>query len=241
MKLIYIYHSGFLLEGEDFVLVMDYYRDSEEGGQGVVHSLLKNSGKKWYVLVSHRHPDHFNPEILQWKQYIPDIHYIFSRDVRKKLRPEEREGIVFLSKKEVWEDDFMRIKAYGSTDVGVSFYISFQGKTVFHAGDLNNWHWEEEATVREAAGYERDFLRELKEMAAEVSGLDVAFFPVDPRLGKNYMKGAKQFIEHIAVKCLVPMHFWENYTAANALAAYAREKGVRFVALHNPGQCMEVD
>jgi len=98
MKLLYIYHSGFLLEGEDFILVIDYYRDSGEVNQGVVHDLLKNSRKRWYVLVSHRHPDHFNSEILQWSQQVADIHYFFSRDVRKKLRQEERDGIVFLSK-----------------------------------------------------------------------------------------------------------------------------------------------
>ncbi len=240
MKLLYIYHSGFLLEGEDFILVIDYYRDSGEVIQGVVHDLLKNSRKRWYVLVSHRHPDHFNSEILQWSQQVADIHYLFSRDVCKKLRQEERDGIVFLSKQEVWEDDIMRIKAYGSTDIGVSFCISFRGKFVFHAGDLNNWHWQEESTPQESATYERNFLRELQEIAAEVAKVDLAFFPVDPRLGKDYMRGAMQFIDHIAVKCLVPMHFWENYAAANVLGDFVREKGIRFITLNHPGQSIEL-
>ncbi len=28
MKLVYIYHSGFALEGEGFTVIIDYYRDS---------------------------------------------------------------------------------------------------------------------------------------------------------------------------------------------------------------------
>lgn len=241
MKLIYVFHSGFVLEGKEFILVMDYYRDSQEADQGVVHDLLKSSRKEWYVLVSHRHPDHFNPEILQWKQYKPDIHYIFSRDVRKKLRGEERDGIVFLSKKEEWRDNNIRIKAYGSTDVGVSFLIEAEKKVIFHAGDLNNWHWKEESTPQESAGYERDFLRELKEITTDVPKIDLAMFPVDPRLGEDYMRGAIQLIEHMQVKWFVPMHFWEKYDEANAFRKYAGEKGVHFITLDHPGQSVELD
>ena len=46
MKLLYIYHSGFLLEGEDFILVIDYYRDSGEVNQGVVHDLLRSEERR---------------------------------------------------------------------------------------------------------------------------------------------------------------------------------------------------
>lgn len=236
MKLVYVCHSGFILEGEDFVLVIDYCRDSGGESQGVVHDLLKSAPKKWYVLVSHHHADHFNPDVLQWRQEIADIQYVFSGDVRRKLRQEERNGIVFLSKKEEWGDGRIHVRAYGSTDVGVSFFISVRGTTVFHAGDLNNWHWKEESTPQEATGYEQDFLRELEGIATEHPALDLVLFPVDPRLGKDYMRGAIQFINRIAVKCFVPIHFWENYEAANQFGSYAREKGVRFIALHHPGQ-----
>lgn len=241
MRLIYVFHSGFILEGEDFILVIDYCRDSREEKEGVVHDLLTTGGKKWYVLVSHRHADHFNPEILQWKRYVSDIHYIFSRDVRKKLRQEERDGIVFLSKNEKWEDDRVRLKVYGSTDVGVSFYIDVAGKKVFHAGDLNNWHWKDESTLTESEGYEQDFLRELKEISEDILELDLAMFPIDSRLGSDYMRGALQFIEHIRIKWFAPMHFWEKYDEANAFLKYAQEKGIHFIAWHRPGQSMELD
>ena len=31
MELTYIYHSGFALSGDGFTVIMDYYRDSEDG------------------------------------------------------------------------------------------------------------------------------------------------------------------------------------------------------------------
>ncbi len=63
MKLTYVYHSGFILEGKDFTLLIDYYRDTPDE---VVHEKFLNRPGKLYVLASHVHADHFNPEILTW-------------------------------------------------------------------------------------------------------------------------------------------------------------------------------
>ena len=80
MKLIYIYHSCFALVGESFAVIIDYYKDSAQRPLvGVVHDeLLKRPGKL-YVLSSHSHTDHFNPEVLEWKKVHTDIQYVFSR------------------------------------------------------------------------------------------------------------------------------------------------------------------
>ncbi len=61
MRLIYIYHSGFIIESKEFAILIDYYRDTQEF---YVHRhFLKRPGRL-YILSSHAHPDHFNPEIL---------------------------------------------------------------------------------------------------------------------------------------------------------------------------------
>ena len=98
MELTYIYHSGFALSGDGFTVIMDYYRDSEDGQaqsdlnrlmdgtfsnqeagmpEGIVHSELLRRPGKLYVLASHFHPDHFNKEVLQWREQRPDIISIF--------------------------------------------------------------------------------------------------------------------------------------------------------------------
>ena len=82
MKLIYLYHSGFALLGDDFTLIFDYWKDSESDGDGILHrELLKRPGRM-YVFASHAHADHFNPEVLSWRLQRPDIVYLLSQDIQ---------------------------------------------------------------------------------------------------------------------------------------------------------------
>ena len=237
MKLTYVYHSGFILEGKDFTLLIDYYRDTPDE---VVHEKFLNRPGKLYVLASHVHADHFNPEILTWKNKRPDIQYIFSADIRTAYLP-GFSGIVYLRKGEVWHDNLVKIKALGSTDAGISFLIDAGGKRIFHAGDLNNWHWQEESTPEEIAEAETNFLNELEIVAQNADSVDLALFPADPRLGENYAKGALQFTGRIRTRQFAPMHFWEKYDKANAIQAGIEEHGSKFIAIHQPGESIELE
>lgn len=234
MKLTYIYHSCFAIEGEWFTIILDYYK----GAKNLVHDLLLSRPGKFYVLATHFHPDHFNPEILQWKEERPDIIYIFSKDILRHKRA-DKEDALYLKKLDIYEDDTIRVKAYGSTDVGVSFLMEAEGKKIFHAGDLNNWHWNEESDPQEVETAEKAYLGELKIINKDVREVDLAMFPVDPRLGKDYMRGAQQFIDRIRTDVFVPMHFGEAYDAANAFKTYAEAKGDRFISLTHTGQSIE--
>ena len=84
MTLDYIYHSGFAIEAEGVTVIIDYYKDSSETehNRGIVHDYLLQRPGKLYVLATHFHPDHFNREILTWKEARPDIRYIFSKGVK---------------------------------------------------------------------------------------------------------------------------------------------------------------
>lgn len=238
MKLMYVYHSGFIIEGENFALLIDYYRDSGENGDtGIVHECLERWKGKLYVLASHAHADHFNPEILEWRSQRPGIRYILSGDIRKGRMGEE--NVVWLEKGGVWQDEYVEVKAYGSTDAGISFLIEAGGRRIFHAGDLNNWHWKEESTPREVRRSETEFLKAIGELARDVDWLDLVMFPIDPRLGADYMRGAGQFIDRIRVSRFVPMHFWEKYAAAAVFRKYAESRGVKFILPEHPGMCID--
>jgi L-ascorbate metabolism protein UlaG (beta-lactamase superfamily) len=100
------------------------------------------------------------------------------------------------------------IKAYGSTDLGVSFHIEAEGgASIFHAGDLNFWHWADESTAAEVGEAKAAFLRELALIKAGVRRIDVAFFPADPRLRTDYWRGAAMFCEAMRPTYFIPMHF----------------------------------
>lgn len=261
MELIYIYHSGFALLGDGFTVIMDYYRDSADGtareslrrladglpeervpaqSAGILHDEILHRPGKLYVLSSHFHPDHFNKEVLEWRNERAEIVYLFSKDILRRRRA-GKEDAVWLKKGETYEDGTLTVRAFGSTDAGVSFLLEVSGKKIFHAGDLNNWHWKDESEEAEWRGAEKNFLHELDDLRQYTREVDVAMFPVDPRLGKEYMLGAEQFVEKIKTHIFVPMHFEPEFEKANAFRVFAEAHGVHFVTLTHNGQRIKIE
>ena len=195
VKVRYIYHSGFLVETDRYLFVFDYY-------QGKIDSILKESAKPVVVFCSHSHPDHFNPEIFTWQKFKPDIQYVLSDDIQV---PQTVKNSFFLSPYDTLELEDLKVKAYNSTDLGISFLIKTQGIQIFHAGDYNWWHWLD--TPAEMADAEKRFKAELQKLKGGEGKIDIAFFPVDPRLEQNYSSGAENFIREISPRVFIPMHF----------------------------------
>lgn len=234
MKLTFIYNSGFLLETGSANILFDYYRK----GHDIIRRVL-SSPLPLYVLVSHSHPDHFNPDCLGWKSKHKEVHYIFSDELQSVIKGHDKE-IVYLPVGGEYSDSLLTIEAFGSTDIGCSFYLTIGDTTVFHAGDLNNWHWSDESTPEEAIQAERDFLYRLGQLAAAHNTVHLALFPVDARIGSDYARGARQFLEAIHTEVFVPMHFWSAADAAAAFAPEAQERGARFVMLRHTGETAAV-
>ncbi len=220
MRLTYIYHSGFAIETHNFTMIIDYYQDSLGEKKGVVYDRLLLRPYKLYVLCTHGHADHYNSEILEWRRRRSDICYIMSSDI-KNLIKDDSLNINYLAKGESYIDDLIKVDAFGSTDLGVSYKIKTEKKTVFHAGDLNNWHWNEESTPSEIEIAQSAYHEELNHLAEVTPFLDLAMFPVDPRLGKDYMLGAEQFLQKIPTKLFVPMHFDTSYEKAKSIESIA--------------------
>lgn len=238
MKLIYIYHSGFCIQTDKIDIIIDFYKDSKDQ-EGVIYKDILPNGKKKYVLCTHSHLDHYNGEVLNWKREVDDITYIFSQDVFEAGMA-NRNDAIYLDKLDEYSDDYIKVKAYGSTDVGESFYIEVDGVKIFHAGDLNNWHWNEESTPEEIEVAEGDYAKELSILSSEVKKIDIAMFPIDPRLGKDFMKGAEQFIEAIDVDFLAPMHFDENYDKIKSFDNIAKKYDTRYWTITEKGQSIKL-
>lgn len=211
IKIKYLYHSGFIVETDKNLLLFDYY-------QGMAEHLIKASPKSIYIFCSHSHPDHFNPVILEWQKDRPDIQYIFSHDISA---PKEIETINYLNPYESLElGDLIKIKAYSSTDLGVSFLVQVEEIRLFHAGDLNWWYWYNDTTEGMAKA-EKDFKNEVEKIKGE--NIDIAFFPVDPRLKQYYSAGVEYFIQELAPQILVPMHFADSPEISEKLKEKIKE------------------
>lgn len=230
MTITYLYHSGFAIEEDNILIIIDFWQDPA----GVLPALLMHHGPI-YVLATHFHPDHFNRDIFNWATIRPDIQYILSKDILRRHRVTKEEAR-FIVKGDIYQDDNIRIQALGSTDSGISFYIKLSEHTIFHAGDLNNWHWQEISTKAESSQHEKMYLGELKDIMKVLSDVDILFFPIDSRLGKEYMRGAEQFIEKIGVKHFIPMHFTANpIEKAAGFASIAESYGTKFHLLKEAG------
>jgi L-ascorbate metabolism protein UlaG (beta-lactamase superfamily) len=200
IKIQYLYHSGFRVETKKHLFIFDYLQGK-----------LSMGNKNILVFCSHAHPDHFNPRIFEWQRNNPSSKYILSDDIRisddLKVK-EKKENIYFMSPSDEIQIEDVNIKAYGSTDVGVSFLIEWSGIHLFHAGDLNWWHWWRD-TPEGIEKAEQWFKEELAKIKPEP--IDIAFFPVDPRLEHNYCLGADYFLQELTPKILIPMHFGDDF------------------------------
>ena len=201
MIISYLLNSGFLIQDEKILLVFDDYDDPA----GIIDAAYdKGDFDRLYIFVTHAHFDHFGTHI---RAYAPKAtRYIFSSDMKRtkrvKIFPSSK--ITYMKRYTMWEDDLIRVRSYDSTDVGVSFMVRLpNGRRVFHAGDFNWWHWKDD-TPENIALAERSFKRQVKRM----DGLeaDVAFFPIDGRLGDDQEKGAIEFVTRARVQAFVAMH-----------------------------------
>jgi L-ascorbate metabolism protein UlaG (beta-lactamase superfamily) len=141
---------------------------------------------------------------------------------------------------EEYKDDNIKIKAFGSTDAGGSFYIEHNDAKIFHAGDLNNWHWNEEVAKDESFVYENQYICELELLSEEVKEVDIAMFPLDPRLGKDFMRGGEQFIKRVKTHNLLPLHFGDNYKMIQQFEPIAHKAGTKLLKLENRGQSFKL-
>jgi L-ascorbate metabolism protein UlaG (beta-lactamase superfamily) len=85
------------------------------------------------------------------------------------------------------------------------------GKTVYHAGDLNWWHWEGEDPKWNAEMAE-DYKKEIDKLKGIY--IDIAFVPVDPRLGGSLLLGLDHLMRTAGVGLAVPMHYGSLRSAA---------------------------
>ncbi len=187
---------------EKTLLVFDYFKSArdkhiEDGhlSRGDIEAF-----ERVYVFATHFHHDHFNPCIYDWAS--PKVKYLLDSTIKEV--PQEA---VVLSPGGTYSDDTVYVREFGSTDCGGSFYVNIGGISLFHAGDLNDWHWKDDGNARYSRVMTKMFDREMAYLRKHVAHIDYAFFPVDKRMGSDHDAGARKFIDIMKPDVLVPIHF----------------------------------
>lgn len=236
IRIYYLYHSGFAVKIKKHLLVFDYYcHIAQSGGEGLKNGVVSQEDLRdadmVYVFVSHSHGDHYNPVIFDWGKANSNIQYFLSSDIELPSRSLQLHSMAAY---EEYGDGNIAVKTYGSTDLGVSFLVNIDGLKIFHAGDLNCWYWYYESTPQELEEDKDRFLKELDGMKDE--DIDIAFFPVDPRLQEYYYMGGEYFIKDLNPDLFIPMHFGEDYGITQSFAKKVKELPARVATISHRGQ-----
>lgn len=214
MKIYYVFHSCFIVETESSFLLFDYYKNKRDKNQDFdfneLLTTIFQSSKNLYVFSSHSHQDHFNSQVLSWINEKENIHYILSRDIKLHNNAESYKKVISVKQNENVTLNNLNIRTFGSTDEGCSFLINIDEINILHAGDLNWWKWADD-TPEEEKEMEESFKTIVNNIVKINVIINVAFFPVDPRLEDNYLCGGQYFIEKLNPKVFIPMHFWGNF------------------------------
>ncbi len=252
MNITYIAHSGFLVEWDKFYTLFDWWK-------GDLPQL--DPEKPLLVFASHSHEDHFDPKIFRLLAEYPETRFFLSHDIRLATRRWEKLGMtdeIFARVTSIRVDSLLATEAGGealtirtinSTDAGVAFLLSAEGKLVYHAGDLNWWHWEEEGRLY-CTNMAASYRRAIEKLAAAVrdeaadSGcapvIDAAMAPLDPRLENAADMGIEYLLKNVAVRKVFPMHLWGRFDEIERYRRAHPDDADKVVPIHADGESFTV-
>lgn len=248
MKITFIHHSSFLAELTETDLLFDY----TEG-----ELPLSYTDKPLLVFVSHRHSDHFSAVVFDLLKKQRNIRFLLSDDIPKSGLTEEALGLTDfigpgktlcyelskgrpepVSQRALEQGTGLKITAYKSTDEGVAFLIDAERKTIYHAGDLNNWRWAGEpedwnASMGSDYGAQVDLMAGMR--------VNTAFLPLDPRQEEFFYLGLHEFVSKVEAEHIFPMHCWGDFSVIERLKSMACSAGYRdrILSISGDGQVFE--
>ena len=237
MHVTFLDHSGFLVELPGLTLLFDWWKGD----------LPPLPSGPLLVFASHRHPDHFDPRIFALDDGQRDVRFLLGKGIHLTDRNRKKWGLsekaaadcrVLSGGESASPLPGVTVEALPSTDEGVAFLVTAEGRTVFHAGDLNWWHWE-----GEDPGWNRNMEVNFKAYTQPLQDrhLDLAMLPLDPRLGKDGFRGPRYFLDLARIRCRIPMHQWEDFGfTGQFLDAYPQYRS-RVLPVAENGQVFSLD
>jgi len=210
-------HSGWAVKTRNNLLVFDCWEDGRQPDEpGIANGCLtpaEMNGLNVTVFVSHSHGDHYSPHILEWRDTVPGIHYVFG------FHPDSLQDYIYAGARETINTGDMKISTIESNDSGVGFFVEVDGVRIFHAGDHANRQQD----------FSGPFCGEIDYLANGFERIDVAFLPVTGcgfgdqvavRMGVFYA------LEKLDPVVFVPMHGGDNTITYREYSDEVREKGL---------------
>ena len=90
----------------------------------------------------------------------------------------------------------------------MAFVVHADGLAIYHAGDLNWWHWNGESDAFNSM-IKKQYTSEIDKIRG--LSIDIGFVPVDTRLEDKYILAIDYLMGAVDIKHIFPMHFWQDY------------------------------
>ncbi len=222
----YLGHSGWAVKTKSHFLIFDYFEmDKNAQNKTLTHGYINPyeiMDENVLVLVSHKHPDHFDKIIKGWKDVIPTIKFISGwKSIGSNfigVSPHTNATIGDIS-----------ISTLKSTDDGSGFLLNVDDLTIFHAGDHANWEDNDPGV---------SYFDEIDYISGKSSKVDIAFIPVTTFSGlrpKCMTDGAIYAMKKLNPNATFPMH---GNNREYLYKEFAEEEAVRdfnIVCAEKPG------
>ncbi len=134
MQIIFIHHSCFLVELDDKVLIFDYFDGDKVEGMHFTGKLPSyEPDTKIYMFASHSHKDHYDMDILRLADKYPNIHYVFSKDIRISphflskhgIDPAVRDRVTFVSPDNTYHVETVVLLSHKKADSYIHIDVEF--------------------------------------------------------------------------------------------------------------------
>jgi len=197
----YLGHSGWAIKTRDHFLVFDYFnRDRDPAAPALCNGRInckEIAGENVAVFVSHEHGDHFDPQVFDWKEDVPEMTYVMGCAAENAPTCEYMEG------RDQKMIDGMKVTTIESNDTGVGFVVEVDGLVIMHPGDHAN-------RLQDFSG---PYCAEIDYLAAQGIRPDIAFMPISG-CGFGDQVAVKMGV-HYALETLKPLVFIPMHSGGN--------------------------
>jgi ankyrin repeat protein len=207
----YLGHCGWAIKTKKHLLIFDYYEETPKPAEPKLVNGRVNPdeirNQKVIVFTSHEHSDHFDKSILDWKNNLPDIHYVFG------WKALEDPAHTYMGYRKKIKPDTFTIESIHSPEAGElegNFLVTVDGLTIYHSGDYSRGH--------------ETFKKDMDYLARVAPQIDIFFM-----LAGNQMDNREALItlEKVKPRTMFPMHAGGSEYVFTAFAKSALEKGIK--------------
>ena len=194
----YLDHSAIAVETNNHLLLFDLFGKTLQPpkGMGLAQGFVNPDelrDKDVVIFVSHEHPDHFDPAIFSLRDRLKRVRFVLPEEF-----DEIYQGDLFAAPNQTYRLPDMTVTTFESTDIGLAYLVEVDDKRIYHAGDLNWWHWEgeeEEFNLDQAKRYQQQM--QLLADALDGNHLDLDLACIGHNLGNRAIELSERTVGHL--------------------------------------------